>query len=177
MNLNKNNIDLLTLFLLFSTGFVFGLALLMNTEKSVRITEVKDLKGGDYLHLIYIGSSGCGYCNEKLHKNIVVLKNKLELLSEKTELNFISTGIAVDSNSDTGYNFLKASGYFDEIITGLTWYNSGTMKYIWSINEIKGKIPSIIIAKSEFNVSSYSGEILDIDHDIEEGFEKPVVVL
>lgn len=62
-------------------------------------------------------------------------------------MNYSVIGIASDQSVEKGWNFLNSSGYFDEIIIGKKWINSGTTDFIWNRKGVKPAIPQIIVFK------------------------------
>ena len=60
------------------------------------------------------------------------LKDYYKELADKSNLKFISTGIANDYSSIKGINFISKSGVYDEIMSGGNYYNIGSQRYIWN---------------------------------------------
>ncbi len=90
------------LFLIAALLFITGLLYKNNgnfTSQTYRTSTV-DLSGGDYLRFVFIGSSNCRFSNnDQVHEMVNYLKKNLEEIAESNSMNFISTGISVDSHS------------------------------------------------------------------------------
>jgi len=115
-------------FLLFLIGILY-----QNDGKFIPSTashDAVDLSGGEYLRFVFIGSSGCYFSNnEEIQEIIVSLKEDIQSKTIDLSKNFISTGISVDTYSETGIDFLKKSGPYTEILSGLSSHNLGSIKY------------------------------------------------
>jgi hypothetical protein len=123
----------------------------------------KEITEGEYIQLVYMGSSTCGYCSDSLHLSLSNLKNEFSKLSEQGSIRFYSTGISADIDPDIGYNFLKKSGPYDEFIIGGSWYNMGFERYVWNKFGLEGFIPKILILKLNFNTKSGTQGIMNIE--------------
>jgi len=99
------------------------------TPQPYRISTV-DLSGGDYFSFVFIGSSDCRFPNnDQVHEMVNYLKKNLEEVAESNSMNFILTGISVDSHSQLGLNYLNLTYPYDEIIVGLSIYSLGSVYY------------------------------------------------
>jgi len=145
-----------------SIGIFFRGSSFFSKEKEYSSSNISDFKGGDYIQLVYIGSSGCGYCNDSLHKEIANLSNRLKEYSIISGKKFYTTGISTDVNTNQGIDFLIKAGNFDEIITGGGWYNMGANYYIWDKFQLEGYVPQILIIDLQLDVKGSLNGILDI---------------
>lgn len=135
-----------------------------SSENQYYFNEVDE--DGDYLRIIYIGSSNCVYCNTELNEKIKSIKSRIEDESIGA-YDFVFTGIAVDNNSQNRFEFLNKSGFYHEIISGGGWANLGAMKYIWREFEHTPVIPQLIITHSIINVREINFGIEDINREEE----------
>jgi len=125
--------------------------------------DLEGYEGGVYLRFVYIGSESCLWCGEETNSMVKKLKDYYKELADKSNLKFISTGIANDYSSIKGINFLSKSGVYDEIISGGNYYNIGSQRYIWNDFPSNASTPQILITLSEFMVESAgTGEIFNI---------------
>jgi len=142
--------------------FVVGFLLVYESPSSLKAyrSDIENLRGGDYVRFIYIGSSGCSFSNhETMHQMVHVIKNKFREISNGNGFKTITTGIAQDLIADYGIDFLKETGPYDEIYSGASWYNIGINKYIWETFEGPAATPQIIVSISQFDVGSAGDQI------------------
>lgn len=145
-----------------SIGIILRGSSFFSNEKIYSSSNISDFKGGDYIQLVYIGSSGCGYCNDSLHAEFVDLSDRLKAYSLNNGKKFYTTGISTDINPNKGMDFLEKAGTFDEIITGGGWYNMGVNYYIWDKFQLEGYVPQILIIDLQLDVNGSIDGILDI---------------
>jgi hypothetical protein len=166
MNINKllkKNYTVLFAFL----GSFFVVMFLMNylQNHGENFDTDIDLNGGTYFQLVYIGSSGCSFCNESLHSEVALLKTKLKNIVNERGFKFLSTGISTSLDSKEGVKFLNNISEFDELISGGSWYNLGVYYYIWDTFKDEGSVPQIIILKNDFVVTGSLNGIQDIERN------------
>lgn len=153
----------LTLVLLFVIGFLitFDKPFEFDNHKSV----INSFESSSYYRLVVIGSSGCVFSNSE--ESITMIKNikkKFREIAAHQNKKAVFTGISLDLNPTYGIQYLNKTGPYDEITTGLSWYNSGILRYIWDVFEGEAATPQIIITRSNFNVRSAGEEIGEIEH-------------
>ncbi len=54
-------------------------------------------------------------------------------------------GVALDRDPWVGADYLKTLGGFDEIITGGTWLNTATEKYLWGAYAVSPETPQVVL--------------------------------
>lgn len=149
------------------SGTIISLGFISFSSTSENLSYSKDVdKEGDYLRLIFIGSSNCVYCNTELNEKIKSIKSRIEIESIGT-FDYVFTGISVDNNSQNGFEFLNKSGFYHEVISGGGWANLGAMKYIWRDLEHLPVVPQLVITHSNISVREINFGIGDINRDEE----------
>ncbi|MEX0662756.1 MAG: hypothetical protein WEA58_14675 [Balneolaceae bacterium] len=128
MNIERSLYLFAIAILLFIVGLLYGgegkLFSDNNTDREV------DLSGGEYLRMVYIGSSTCPFSNnEATHKMISFIKDELELILQDQDVNLITTGISTDMSTEIGKIFLDETGPYHELITGAGTFNLGIINY------------------------------------------------
>lgn len=100
------------------------------------------------LNLVYIGASWCPPCLEdRLKEALEELKMKLYKRAQKKKMNYSVIGVANDQSVQKGWDFLNSSGYFDEVIIGKKWRNTGSINFIWNNEKAKPEVPQIVVFK------------------------------
>lgn len=105
-------------------------------------------KSGEYTELVmvYIGANNCGPCHAKPIKDKVEeYKIDLYKTAEEQGKSFSVIGVANDYSIEEGWNFINASGYFDEVIIGKNWKNNGSIQFLWSVKDILPSMPKVIV--------------------------------
>lgn len=113
------------------------------------------------LNLVYIGASWCQPClEESLKQTLEELKIALYKVAESHNMNYSVIGVANDESLNDGWNFLQSSGYFDEIIIGKNWLNTGSIEFILKHEDILPGVPQIVVFKREimFDEKTHVGE-------------------
>ena len=67
-------------------------------------------------------------------------------------MEFSAIGIANDFSVEKGWEFLKSTGYYDEVIIGKNWLNSGSIEHIWNHEQPAPAMPQILVFKREINI-------------------------
>ena len=90
------------------------------------------LSEGSELVLVYIGQSTCGPCLAPAFK-AALEQVKLGLAERAAEEGkaFYAVGVALDWELEAGYDFLTASGAFDEVMIGRNWHNAGAFAHLY----------------------------------------------
>ena len=60
---------------------------------------------------------------------------------------FTATGVALDWHVDSGVEFIRAVGPFDEIIVGKNWNNLGVVEYIWADTASFAALPQVVLVE------------------------------
>lgn len=142
--------QIIILILLFSVGFVYAYDFQSTT---VEYTSDVIIEDADYIRLIYIGSSGCNFSNnDKTHQMIKELKDYFRSFSHNQGYRFLSTGIALDTDSKRGVELLSKSGHYDEIISGANWLNLGAKYYIWDNFPGYPDTPQVILFLTDIKI-------------------------
>lgn len=108
------------------------------------------------LTLVYIGADSCSPCHlpslkSAIEKLKVILNNRAETQNKE----FSAVGIANDFSVKKGWEFLNSTGYFDEVIIGKNWLNSGSIEFIWNHDQPEPSMPQIIVFEREVNVGEF----------------------
>ncbi|HEX2191218.1 MAG TPA: hypothetical protein VHG51_20075 [Longimicrobiaceae bacterium] len=103
------------------------------TESGTRVyAPERRVREGRELAMVYIGSAACGPSNrEDLPGMIEELKLRLSGRAAGSGRSFAAVGIARDWDVREGIAHLEKFGEFDEVATGRSWLNLGTLKYVW----------------------------------------------
>ena len=160
----KNYIsNIIVILLAIMTGILFYVVKgsITNDQFYTVDTRRVDLDGV-YLRLIYIGSSDCIYCDDKIDDKIKKIKDQI-ITQSLDQHNYIFTGISVDSDANRGYNFLQQSGIYDEMIIGGGWSNLGVIKYVWSDLEHIPVTPQLLITRSKIDVKHLDAGIGNLE--------------
>lgn len=141
---------------------LFNLIILSTISISLQAQDTLKYDAGNYslhagtvteLTLIYIGADTCSPCHApSLKQALENVKVKLLKFAESNDLQFSVIGIANDISIDRGLDFLKNSGYFDEIIVGKNFLNTGTVDYIWNNDQTDYEIPQVIVFEREITI-------------------------
>jgi len=153
----KNIVKILIGIVLFLVGVYYALStnvVLFNKSSGTKQkTDITSLVNSTYIHFIYIGSSGCGYCNNpNTEEMIKYIKKYFLYIAHSHNLKYLTTGISTDIISRNGIKFLNKTGYYDEIISGGSWFNLGTNNYIWKALPGKAETPQILITLIKYHV-------------------------
>lgn len=145
----------------FITGYHLverGLVLNNSNDINVEDTEsngqnLTDLEGGRHLQFVYVGSSTCNYSNSpKNHENVKNIKKSIRNYSRENELNFIATGVSMDSDPIEGVDYLENTSPYDEIISGARWYNTGISEYVYENIDSESSTPLVLIIKTLYEI-------------------------
>lgn len=117
------------------------------------------------LNLVYLGASWCTPChNDTLKKALEEAKLELYEKAKTQGMNYSVIGVANDDSVQKGWEFLNSSGYFDEVIIGKSWANSGSLEFIFNHEGVTPGIPHIVVFKRslkfEKGIEAGSKEIL-----------------
>jgi len=97
--------------------------------------------------LVFVGSSTCrGSNHPDLPEALRRIRTGLRTEAKARGETFASIGVSVDMLVEDGVRYLRSVGPFDEIMTGRSWANSGSLKYLDS-EELGGPstIPQMIV--------------------------------
>lgn len=98
------------------------------------------------LNLVYIGASWCKPCvKDSLKQALEEAKITFYERAKEMEMNYSVIGAANNKSVQKGWEFLNNSGYFDEVIIGKQWRNSGSLEFIMNPKDVKPAIPQIIV--------------------------------
>lgn len=118
------------------------------------------------LNLVYIGGNWCAPCHkDTLKQALEEAKLALYEKAKEQEMNYSVIGVANDQSVEKGWKFLNSSGYFDEVIIGKKWTNSGAIDFIFDQEGVRPAIPQIIVFK----------RLLEFNDGIEVGKKKIIV--
>ena len=98
------------------------------------------------LNLVYIGASWCKPCiKDSLKQALEEAKITFYERAKEMDMNYSVIGVANNQSVQKGWDFLNSSGYFDEVVIGKQWRNSGSLEFIMKPKEVRPAIPQIIV--------------------------------
>ncbi len=146
---NKYTVLFLIFMIVITLGFIHGFSK-SNYMNYRSLPELNLSEGGEVLRLVFIGSANCYYSNNKKnHYMVTFIKDKLRSELSNYSIDFFTTGVSFDNSSDTGFNYLKKSGPYDEIIVGGGFLNLGVLNY----SRTGYSTPRIIIYKETYDAN------------------------
>ena len=109
---------------------------------------INTFQPGPQLVFVYLGSAHCAYSNtEEMPEIIQGLKLAVKRHAEESGRSFRAVGIASNWIVDHGIEHLRKFGTFDEIMTGQSWLNTGSLKYIWKDLPGHGATPQVLVVE------------------------------
>jgi hypothetical protein len=104
--------------------------------------------------MVFLVSSTCGASRRVgFEEAIRTAKQSLADRFSGGGRQFVSTGVFVDWQLEKGIDFIDGVGYFDEVIVGGSWLNSGAIRYIWRDYPGASALPQVIVVKRGVTVS------------------------
>lgn len=98
------------------------------------------------LLFVYIGSSTCGPSNsDDVRESVHYAKRQLSELAEADTVAFAAIGIATDLDSANGLAHLRTLGLWDEVVSGRSWRNAGSEKYVYRDMPGVAATPQVVI--------------------------------
>lgn len=89
-----------------------------------------NFSGGDYLRYVFIGSYTCPFSNsDRTHDVVNDLKETLSKAAQESFVNFIATGISVDTDPNLALRYLSNTFPYNELLIGNSVYNLGSIVY------------------------------------------------
>lgn len=145
---------------------IFVISVVISYFNLINYNELKNLFSSTYyepiyshasnneINFIYIGSSNCKFSNTSaIYESVKQLKYLLSKRAEDLSLDYSAIGIAIDRIPEVGLDHLNNFGQFDEVISGNSWRNAGTLKYNGVMGE-ESSTPQIIITLKTFSESN-----------------------
>ena len=108
---------------------------------------------GSEVEMVYIGASDCFACVQPTYK--AALEQAKVLLADRAEAEgktFVAIDVSTDYDLDAGYDFLKASGGFDELVIGRNWFNSAVLEHLIRTEGAEDRVlglPTIVLYEQE----------------------------
>ncbi|GAB5534521.1 MAG: hypothetical protein Rubg2KO_07700 [Rubricoccaceae bacterium] len=115
------------------------------------------IETGTELVMVYIGASHCGPCIQPDYK--AALEQAKLLLAEQAEAaghGFAVIGVSIDYSADVGFQFLKESGGFDELVIGRNWFNSLALSHFGVTEGQEPRqlaLPSVILYERDMTLA------------------------
>jgi hypothetical protein len=104
--------------------------------------------------LVSIGGASCGPCNDPAFKDVLVrFKRALAKLAEDAHRKLRTIGVSNDWEVDTGIEFLRTTGPWDEIVVGNNWYNSAIIEHFWMAPNAEPAIPQVVVFERSFEIT------------------------
>lgn len=158
-------------FALFIFGSTIDTGGLATQNKTSDISYKSEKKEYQYIRVVYIGASDCGFSNsEDTHKSVISIKKSLRELSDKYNFRLITTGISTDSTAHTGIKYLSKTGPYDEIISGGDFYNTGFFSYVWS-RDGSPQTPQLHILNQKYDIHEQTIRKTKVLKDIDKKVE------
>jgi len=139
--------------LLFSLGFVYSYDFdRPENGNAPDLTFREDaFSGGAYLRMVYVGAPDCGASNNSTnHDHVRGIKEQLRRILSDRDIKFITTGVSNSLRSREGTQYLSETGPYDEIISGLSLYNSGVQRYAWEMGAGRIATPQILLIRTKY---------------------------
>lgn len=140
-----------------AAGFVLMNEFLATTGAgAVRHVVTRPQAGTEFL-AIFVGSSTCGASEfPGLVEAVQRIRMKLRSKTAKENKLFISIGVALDQDPWVGIKFLEQFGPFDEVLSGGSWLNTGSLAYILRDFPSRRAIPQLILVERDVMIESQS---------------------
>ena len=120
-------------------------------------------KAGNELVFVYIGSSSCRWSNVAgLPDHIKLLKREVFRQAQVSDVAFASIGVARDGIAADGIEYLRRFGYFDEVMSGRGWANSGLQQYMFGDMPGPAMTPQVVVVQRTLN---YRAGLVVVEHD------------
>lgn len=123
-----------------------------------------DRNDGVFISVVSIVSSQCAICNDsRIIDGIQESITTVRIIAEKVNLASNVKMVSVDSEIESGLEYLSHFTDLDEIVVGNNWRNSGAFDHIWNQDVIQASTPQIIVSIEEVKLSSANGLIAKLD--------------
>lgn len=158
---------IVSLSLLFFAGM--GAAIAYRSIDSSKEPARIDRNDGVFISVVSIVSSQCAICNDSriidgIQESITIVR----IIADKANLSSNVKMVSVDSEIESGLEYLSHFKDLDEIVVGNNWRNSGAFDHIWNQDVIQASTPQIIVSVEEVKLSSANGLIAKLDRTEEE---------
>lgn len=105
---------------------------------------------GTDLVMVYIMSQDCGPCHTPgMKAGIERAKVLLQARAEAEGKRFSAVGVVKNYDWEEGIAFLSESGYFDEVIAGRSWFNTGVVEHCHAQADCSPSMPMIRVFERE----------------------------
>ena len=99
---------------------------------------------GTDLVMVYIMSQDCGPCHTPGMKAAVDrAKVLLQARAAAEGKRFSAVGVVKNYDWEEGIAFLSESGYFDEVIAGRSWFNTGVVEHCHTQDDCSPSMPMV----------------------------------
>jgi hypothetical protein len=105
-----------------------------------------EMPEGTQMVFVYLGSYDCGPCHKpELKHAIRRVKVLLDRRAKEAGEAFAAIGVDMGWKVQRGFDFLKETGRFDEVMVGRSWTGSGGSRYIFKDEVVSASKPSILV--------------------------------
>ena len=105
---------------------------------------------GTDLVMVYIMSQDCGPCHTPgMKAGVERAKILLQARAEAEGKRFSAIGVVKNYDWEEGIAFLSESGYFDEVIAGRSWFNTGVVEHCHNQADCSPSMPMIRVFERE----------------------------
>lgn len=108
---------------------------------------------GRYIKMIYIGSPSCQFSNTpENHDHMDFIKDYIRSKSDSSDLRFLSVGVSTGNNTNMGVKYLQNTGPYDQVVSGMGYYNIAAIDYVWESSPNQISTPQIVILIFTYSV-------------------------
>lgn len=151
--------------------FVFGLTIENENVKVENKTSDISYESGEneyeYIKVVYLGSSDCGFSNsDSNHESVISIKESMQELSFKFNFKLMFTGVSTDTTAHAGIRYLSKTGPYDEIVSGGDIYNVGLFNHVWN-KDGSPSTPQLHILLEKYKIIEREGTKYGVIKDVE----------
>jgi hypothetical protein len=149
----------------FFVGFLLTDEFVVMTRRSGadETQVVRRPREGTELLAIFVASSACGASEYPgLREALPQIREVLHADARRDNKLFVSVGVALDADPWVGIEFLREFGPFDEVLSGGSWLNMGSITFIVRDFPSRRWIPQLILVERDVELLE-GGSILSVN--------------
>ena len=101
-------------------------------------------EAGTHLGFVFIAPTSS---NDTVFRHLVMAaRDSMRAAAKRRGIYFTTVGISDHWDVEKGLNILRSFGWFDEVVVGRNWFNSGIVKYINDFSAIPG-VPQVVVTE------------------------------